>query len=77
MTSEAPIGGVVLSHTTIRVPGAAHAERAPFVLLLVEAEDGTRRLGHFAGDTPPQIGSRVVSAGAHDKTIVFQAIEEK
>jgi uncharacterized OB-fold protein len=68
--------GKVCSHTVIRVPGNAHADAAPFVLLLVELDDNTRMLGHFAGSEPPLIGSRVV-AEKSATTPVFRTVEEE
>jgi uncharacterized OB-fold protein len=61
-------GGSVYSFTTIRVAGNAHAADTPFTLLLVDCDDGVRRLGRWAGDDPPPIGERVVqrlSAGPY------------
>jgi uncharacterized OB-fold protein len=55
------LAGKVQSYTVIRVPGNAHAEAAPFVLLLVELDDGRRVLGHFLGHEPPAIDTRVVA----------------
>jgi uncharacterized OB-fold protein len=69
------ISGTVQSHTVIRVPGHAHAEAAPFVLLLVELDGGKRVLGHFAGDEPPPIGARVL-AGSADTTPIFSLLRE-
>jgi len=51
--------GTVYSHTTIRVAGNAHVGEAPFVLLLVDRDDGGRQLGRYRGDEPPAIGTRV------------------
>jgi uncharacterized OB-fold protein len=65
------ISGTVQSHTIIRVPGHVHAEAAPFVLLLVELDSGKRVLGHFAGDEPPLIGSRVSAASSHTTPIFY------
>lgn len=62
--------GRVHSHTVIRVPGNRHADAAPFVLLLVELDDGRRVLGHFAGNEPPELGARV-SADTSDSTPIF------
>jgi uncharacterized OB-fold protein len=67
--------GKVYSHTVIRVPGAAHAEAAPFVLLMVELDNGKRLLGHFAGSEPPAIGTRV-AGNQSDKTPVFSIAQE-
>jgi uncharacterized OB-fold protein len=63
--------GTVQSHTIIRVPDKAHAEMAPFVLLLVELADGRRVLGHFNRAEPPAIGSRV-TAEQSEQTLVFR-----
>jgi uncharacterized OB-fold protein len=63
--------GTVQSHTIIRVPDKAHAEMAPFVLLLVELADGRRVLGHFNRAEPPAIGSRV-TAEQSEQTPVFR-----
>ena len=70
------VKGKVYSHTVIRVPGNAHAGSAPFVLLLVELDDGRRILGHFAGGEPPAIGTRVI-ARSSERTPVFSAVEEQ
>jgi uncharacterized OB-fold protein len=68
--------GKVYSHTVIRVPGNVHAETAPFVLLLVELDNGKRMLGHFAGSEPPAIDT-CVTANQSDKTPVFSIVQEK
>jgi uncharacterized OB-fold protein len=68
--------GKVYSHTVIRVPGNVHAEAAPFVLLLVELDNGKRVLGHFVGSEPPAIDMRVI-ASQSDKTPVFSIVQEK
>jgi len=65
------IQGTVQSHTIIRVPDKSHAAMAPFVLLLVELENGKRVLGHFNHADPPSIGSRV-TADQTDQTPVFR-----
>ena len=67
--------GKVYSHTVIRVPGNVHAEAAPFVLLMVELDNGKRVLGHFAGSEPPAIDARV-TAKPSDKTPLFSAVQE-
>jgi uncharacterized OB-fold protein len=68
--------GTVQSHTIIRVPGHAHAAAAPFVLLLVTLDDGTRLLGHFHGEAPPPIGCRVVASATDSETPTFSRAEE-
>ncbi len=68
------LAGLVRSHTVVRMPGGAHAGAAPFVLLLVELDGGRRLLGHFAGDTPPAIGTRV-AARPSGKVPVFSAVQ--
>lgn len=69
------IAGTVQSHTIIRVPDKAHAAIAPFVLLLVDVE-GKTVLGHFDGETPPAIGSRVAANSPENETPVFR-VEER
>jgi uncharacterized OB-fold protein len=71
------LGGRVHSHTIVRVPGRMHAADAPFVLLLVELDDGTRLLGHFAGAEPPPIDSRVVGSRSDDGTTMFSLTSER
>jgi uncharacterized OB-fold protein len=68
--------GEVYSHTVIRFPGNVHAEAAPFVLLLVNLDDGKRVLGHFDAAEPPAIGARV-AAIASDATPLFSLVERK
>ena len=68
--------GTVQSHTIIRVPDKAHAENAPFVLLLVALDSGKRVLGHFDRAEPPAIGSRVVAQTADKQTPVFRILEK-
>jgi uncharacterized OB-fold protein len=68
--------GKVYSHTVIRVPGNVHAEAAPFVLLLVELDSGQRVLGHFAGNEPPIIDTRV-AAPPSGRTPVFSVVKVK
>jgi uncharacterized OB-fold protein len=77
MTSTAPFLGTVQSHTVIRVPGKQHAAAAPFVLLLVELDDGKRLLGHFRGHEPPAISSRVESHGTEGETPIFRAVGDE
>ena len=67
--------GTVASHTVIRVPDKAHAAMAPFVLLLVDIGGGKHVLGHFSGDTPPTIGTRVRAEPSDQQTPVFRAQE--
>ena len=67
--------GKVYSHTVIRFPGNVHAEAAPFVLLLVELDNGKRVLGHFAGNEPPAIDTRLTAVPS-DKTPLFSAVQE-
>jgi uncharacterized OB-fold protein len=69
--------GTVQSHTIIRVPGKAHAADAPFVLLLVSLDDGSRVLGHFCDSEPPRIGTRVVTEGGENETMIFRIAEDK
>lgn len=71
MNENQAILATVLSSTVVRVPGAAHAVSAPFILLLVEAEAGRKMLGHFEGLQPPSIGSRVISNGRKNGTLLF------
>jgi uncharacterized OB-fold protein len=68
--------GKVYSHTVIRVPANVQAEAAPFVLLLVELDNGKRVLGHFAGSEPPAINTRV-TANQSDKIPVFSIVQEQ
>ncbi len=67
--------GTVQSHTVIRVPDKAHAEQAPFVLLLVALDSGEQVLGHFDRAEPPAIGSRVAAQSASKATPVFRLLE--
>jgi len=76
MTPGQSLTGSVQSHTIIRVPGKAHAAKAPFVLLLVQLDDGRRVLGHFSGAEPPAIEARVMASGADNETLSF-ALEDK
>lgn len=76
MTPGQSLTGSVQSHTIIRVPGKAQAAKAPFVLLLVQLDDGRRVLGHFNGAEPPAIESRVMASGADNETLSF-ALEDK
>jgi len=69
------LAGKVQSYTVIRVPGNAHAEAAPFVLLLVELDDGRRVLGHFSGREPPAIDTRVIAIPS-PQTPVFTRAED-
>jgi uncharacterized OB-fold protein len=64
--------GRVYSHTTIRVAGNAHAADAPFVLLLVERDDGSRTLGRYALQEPPAVGARVRAREAATAVTVFE-----
>ncbi len=70
MTSEA-LSGTVESYTVIRVPGKQHAGAGPFVLLLVELDNGRRVLGRFDGPEPPPISSRVVGSIRENETTLF------
>jgi hypothetical protein len=47
------------------------------VLLLVDLDDGTRLLGHFAGKEPPAIDSRVVGSRRDDGTPIFSLVQER
>lgn len=67
--------GTVQSHTIIRVPDKAHADQAPFVLLLVALDGGKRVLGHFHQADPPEIGSRVAAETTDKETPVFRPVE--
>ncbi len=67
--------GTVYSHTVIRVPGAGHEQEAPFVVLLVDLDDGRRVLGRFAGPIPPLLGGRVVEQSKQGETSVFMEEE--
>jgi uncharacterized OB-fold protein len=77
MIAGASLTGSVQSHTIIRVPGKVHAADAPFILLLVQLDDGRRVLGHFRGTEPPPIDSRVAGSGAENETLSFVILEEK
>ncbi len=68
--------GTVESHTVIRVPDKAHADQAPFVLLLVVLDGGKHVLGHFDRPDPPAIGSRVTAEAADDQTPEFRLVEK-
>jgi uncharacterized OB-fold protein len=76
MTNEA-LSGTVQSHTVIRVPGKQHAGTGPFVLLLIELDDGRRVLGHFDKTEPPAISSRVVGSVNENETPLFSIAEVK
>ena len=76
MTDKA-LSGTVQSHTVIRVPGIQHAGAGPFVLLLIELNDGRRVLGHFDKTEPPAISSRVVGSVNESKTPLFRVAEAK
>jgi uncharacterized OB-fold protein len=75
MTVDNTLAGKVCSHTVIRMPGKAHAGVAPFVLLLVELDDGKRLLGHFKGSEPPRIDTRVRSEN-ENPTPIFTTLPE-
>lgn len=64
-------GGTVYSHTTIHVAGNAHASDVPFVLVLVDCDDGVRRLGRWAEASPPAIGSRATKRVSTEPYLVF------
>ncbi|MBI4274825.1 MAG: OB-fold domain-containing protein [Rhizobiales bacterium] len=74
MTDTQTISGKVYSHTVIRVPGKAHAAAAPFVLLLVELDNGRRVLGYFSGPEPPPIDAVVVGK-VDTSTPVFSLLQ--
>jgi uncharacterized OB-fold protein len=74
--SEAELRGIVQSHTVIRVPGQQLAAEGPFVLLLVELDDGQRVLGRFNGPEPPPINSRVMAQAKENATPSFRIAEE-
>lgn len=76
MTTQ-QVSGIVNSHTVVRMPGHAHSDRAPFILLLVETETGKCRLGHFSGREAPPIGTRVVGREQVQGTLVFEVVQEK
>ncbi|MGH7908011.1 MAG: OB-fold domain-containing protein [Candidatus Binataceae bacterium] len=66
------LAGSVYSHTLIRVPGRAHAHEPPFLILLVELEDGARVLGRFDGNgEAPGIGARVAETGRKGNVPLF------
>jgi uncharacterized OB-fold protein len=67
--------GTIQSHTVIRVPGKQHAGAGPFVLLLVELDNGRRVLGGFTGTEPPPIGSRVVGGAKENEAPLFRVAE--
>jgi len=71
------LSGTVHSHTVIRVPGKQHAGAGPFVLLLVDLDDGRRVLGRFDGMEPPAISTRVVGSSSNSETPVFSVVESK
>jgi uncharacterized OB-fold protein len=74
--SKAELRGIVQSHTVIRVPGQQLAAEGPFVLLLVELDDGRRVLGRFNGSEPPPISSRVMAQARENTTPSFRIAEE-
>ncbi len=76
MTSE-ELSGAVHSHTVIRVPGKQHAGGGPFVLLLIDLDDGRRVLGRFDGLEPPPIHTRVAGSANGNETPVFSVVEGK
>lgn len=71
------IRGTVYSATTIRVPGIAHAAEAPFVVLLVDTEDGRRVLGRSVGGRGPVIGTRVEVVESRDSVMLFAAVAKE
>jgi uncharacterized OB-fold protein len=74
--SEVELRGIVQSYTVIRVPGQQLAAEGPFVLLLVELDDGRRVLGRFNGAEPPSISSRVMAQTRENATPSFRIAEE-
>jgi uncharacterized OB-fold protein len=68
--------GTVQSHTVIRVPDKAHANQAPFVLLLVVLDGGKRALGPFDRVEPPAIGSRVRTETLDGDQLLFRLVEK-
>jgi uncharacterized OB-fold protein len=74
--SEVELRGIVQSYTVIRVPGQRLAAEGPFVLLLVELDDGRRVLGRFNGSEPPPISSRVMAQARENTTPSFRIAEE-
>jgi uncharacterized OB-fold protein len=74
--SEVELRGIVQSYTVIRVPGQRLAAEGPFVLLLVELDDGRRVLGRFNGSEPPPISSRVMAQAIENATPSFRIAEE-
>jgi len=74
--SEVELRGIVQSYTVIRVPGHQLAAEGPFVLLLVELDDGRRVLGRFNGSEPPPISSRVMAQARENTTPSFRIAEE-
>ena len=74
--SKVELRGIVKSHTVIRVPGQQLAGEGPFVLLLVELNDGQRVLGRFNGSKPPPITSRVTAQAKENATPSFHIAEE-
>jgi len=73
MSDVQTMTGTVLSHTTIRVAGKLHAERAPFVLLLVASADGRNLLGQFDQSEPPAIGTKVVARNNSNPLVFVKA----
>lgn len=71
------ISGRVYSSTVIRVPGARQEGEAPFVVLLVEREDGTRLLGRYTDGESPSIGSPVVERERRDGVPIFAPVKEE
>jgi uncharacterized OB-fold protein len=69
------LSGTIQSHTVIRVPGKQHVGAGPFVLLLVELDDGRRVLGGFTGAQPPPIGSRVMGSAKENAAPLFRVAE--
>jgi uncharacterized OB-fold protein len=70
------LAGRVYSHTRIRVPGAAHADRGPFALVLVELDDGGRVLGRLESEAVPEIGAAVAADAEAGSVPIFRFAEE-
>ena len=70
------LAGRVYSSTMIRVPGAAHADRGPFALVLVDLDDGGRVLGRLEDDALPEIGAAVTADSDAGSVPLFRPTQE-
>ena len=76
MKNGMALSGIVQSHTVIRVAPKQYAADGPFVLLLVELDDGKRVLGRFRGAEPPPISVRVFANAKDSEVPLFNLARE-